>query len=136
MGFSMAVYFKNNTSGEFFMDCLGFDFRAKSGELYRIDEEFDYEDELLNNSGLIDLVKREDITIVINNRELTVIEGIDYLTQKSYLKDSENERWLYPEDSVNQVERFTQLRIVGRPLIVEAAGLLELAEGADIIIEN
>ncbi len=136
MGFSMAVYFKNNTSGKFFMDCLGFDFQAKSGELYRIDEEFDYEDELLNNSGLIDLIEREDITIVINNRELTVIEGIDYLTQKSHLKDSENERWLYPEDSVNLVERFTQLRIVGRPLTVEAAGSLELAEGADIIIEN
>ncbi len=28
----MAVYFKNNTSGEFFMDCLGFDFQAKSIE--------------------------------------------------------------------------------------------------------
>lgn len=132
----MATYFRNNTSGPFFMDCLGFDLQAESGELYRIDEEFNYEDELLNNTDLIELVKDKVITIVIDNRELSIVESIDYLTQESHLQDSENERWLYPEDSMNTIERFTQLRIVGRPLIVQAAATLELAEGSDIIIEN
>ena len=132
----MATYFRNNTSGPFFMDCLGFDLQAESGKLYRVDEEFNYEDELLNNSGLIELVQDEVITIFFDNRELSVIEAIDYLKQESHLKDSENERWMYPEDSANKVERFTQLRIVGRPLIVQSAAVLELAEGSDIIIEN
>ena len=132
----MEIYFKNNNpDGPFLIDCLGFWFECPYGELYRVDEEFDYEDDFQENEELVELVKDETITIFLGNRELTVREAVEFLSTQSHLEDSENEKWLYPANSKSTVDRFSQLHITNRPLILDEGVSLELGEGADIIFD-
>lgn len=132
----MAVYFKNNNvSGAFFIDSLGFTLTIGYGELYQIDEEFDYDDDLCDNEELINLVKNSTLILFLDDRELLPSEGMEWLTKQNYLEDQENERWMYSENSVNVIESFTQLRITGRPLTLHDGATLTLEEGADLIID-
>lgn len=137
----MAIYFRNNKSGPFLINSLGFTLDVGFGEKYRVDEEFDYDEELCYNEELLNLVKQSEITIFINERELTISEATLYLSEKLDIASNPNistvmlnKQYYQPEKEII-IDDYNQLQIEGRPLILNEGCSLSLGEGSDLIVE-
>ena len=111
---------------------LGADFapdeKVELAEYYEIDE-------LHNSEDLKQAIKDEAFVLMDHSGMLSIEDALDAITIESLYEDTQNEKWLYEEGSATRVIKYTQLHITGRPLVLEEGAVLELEEGADIIID-
>lgn len=92
------------------------------------------EDKLQTSAELKNLINTGGLIPYLDGAEVSKQDAIRFLTQVTKFNDATTQRYRVLEDSKSVIEDFTQLQIIGRPLILEAGSELTVGEGADIIL--
>ena len=129
MGFGI----KNVSGNDIFMEFYGG--LIENNEFIDFEDSDLEHDDLTQATELHSLITQLKVETYLNGAKMSVSDAMRHLTPHSAFKDAENERYLISEGKNVTVDRHTQVRIMGRPIIVEANADLTLEEGADIIVE-
>jgi hypothetical protein len=124
---SDIIEIQNNSAIPFMIEDLGILIEEKE-DVSDIDHQ-----ELCESSHLISAITNNILTIIVNEISLSVEQAKKYLEIDSVLEDAMNERWYCIMNTT--IEPFTQLRITGRPFVLDGGVDLTLEEGSDLIID-